>query len=396
MSDQWGHTTLGHVLTEVAERAAEQHIDLVLSVTEKRGIVPQEEVFSKRIATSDTSKYKVLHPLDIAYNPYLLWAGAVGQWLGDVPGVTSPVYECFRANHGVLPRFVGLVLESGVLTPYFDSTAIGSIQRRRRTTPQVFLNAPLRLPPLAVQQRIVNLIAHFDTLLENLASEAGAGDRLGPPLSHELLAESGALRPLGEVGEFVRGRRFTKEDYVPSGLGCIHYGQVHTSFGPVATECLTFLPEGARSRLRLANPGDVVVAGTSETVEGLGKATVWLGKDDVAVHDDCYIFRHTLDPKFASYAFTSPWFQRQKRQYAGGTKVTRISALDLAKIQIPIPPLRIQQRVGEALAALTIKGDAVRTEQSRLQRLRAGVLSQLLSGEVEIPQAYDALFEGVA
>ncbi len=90
----WGHHRLSEVLQVVDERAGEQDIQLVLSVTETRGILPQTEVFNKRIATKDVTKYKVLRPLDIAYNPYLLWTGAVGQWLGDTLGVTSPVYEC--------------------------------------------------------------------------------------------------------------------------------------------------------------------------------------------------------------------------------------------------------------------------------------------------------------
>ena len=37
-----------------------------------------------------------------------------------------------------------------------------------------------------------------------------------------------AFKELGEVGEFIRGRRFTKADYVESGLGAIHYGEIYT------------------------------------------------------------------------------------------------------------------------------------------------------------------------
>ena len=42
-----------------------------------------------------------------------------------------------------------------------------------------------------------------------------------------------AQKPLSEVGELIRGRRFTKNDYVEAGLGCIHYSQIYTDFGPV-------------------------------------------------------------------------------------------------------------------------------------------------------------------
>lgn len=258
---------------------------------------------------------------------------------------------------------------------------------------------PVAVPPLEVQRPIVDLIAAVDASIEALAAEAVAGaDAEGPLI--QALVDSGSegveSLPLGEVGEFVRGRRFTKDEYVPSGLGCIHYGQIHTQFGPVARQSLTFLPEKSRSRLRLAHPGDVVIAATSEDLDGLGKATAWLGDDDVAVHDDCYIFRHRLDPKFASYVFASPWFQQQKRQYAGGTKVTRISGSDLAKIALPIPPIAVQIKVGEAMGALSDHVNAVRVELDAVRQLRASMLTALLSRRVEIPATYDELLNRVA
>jgi type I restriction enzyme, S subunit len=145
---EWAGVQLSDLLDQVDERRGDQDVPLVLSVTEKRGIIPQVEVFKKRIATEDTSNYKVLQPLDIAYNPYLLWTGAIGQWDGQEPGVTSPVYETFRVRAEHDPRFVGLILTSGVLTPYFDATAIGSIQRRRRTPVPVFLAAEATVPQL--------------------------------------------------------------------------------------------------------------------------------------------------------------------------------------------------------------------------------------------------------
>jgi len=38
-------------------------------------------------------------------------------------------------------------------------------------------------------------------------------------------------------------------------------------------------------------------------------------------------------------------FARQKRQYARGSKVIDVSAADLAKIRIPLPPLAVQERI---------------------------------------------------
>lgn len=256
---------------------------------------------------------------------------------------------------------------------------------------------PVSLPPLPVQRRIVDVMEHLDNQVDRLHAEAQAARELLRPLLVSLVENSEDVTwvPLGDVGEFIRGRRFTKRDYVPSGLGCIHYGQVHTHFGYIATESVTFLPDGLRSRLRVAKPGDVVVAAASEDIDGLGKATVWMGDEDVAVHDDCFIFRHSLDPRFASFLFDSPWFHSQKRKYASGMKVARILGDNLARIEVPVPSAETQAQAGDALSRLIAEAEALQAEEVALRRLRASLLTNLLSGQHTVPESYDELL-GVA
>jgi type I restriction enzyme S subunit len=195
------------------------------------------------------------------------------------------------------------------------------------------------------------------------------------------------LKVLSEVGEFTRGRRFTKNDYVDSGLGCIHYAQVYTDFGAIARHPLAFLAEESRPRMRLAHPGDLVIAATSENVDDVGKAVAWLGDDDVAVHDDCYIFRHGLDPTYVSYFFASPLFHSQKIKYVSETKVVRISAASLSMIEIPVPPRQAQERIVEFVGAVDAQVNALDAEKARLRKLRRGLLSGLLDRTVDIESA---------
>ena len=100
-----------------------------------------------------------------------------------------------------------------------------------------------------------------------------------------------------------------------------------------------------KASLRMATQGDLVIAGTGENVEDICKAVAWLGSEDVAVHDDCYIFHHTLNPKYASYLFTTSGFHSQKIKYAAGGKMTRVSGENLAKIIVPVPSIEEQERI---------------------------------------------------
>jgi type I restriction enzyme S subunit len=150
---------------------------------------------------------------------------------------------------------------------------------------------------------------------------------------------------MGDVGVFVRGRRFTKSDLVPTGIGSIHYGEIYTKHGTWATETLSRVRPELEPSLRFAHTGDVVIAAVSETVEDVCKAVAWLGEEDVAVHDDCFIFRHSMNPKFVSYYFQTGAFHAEKVRHVARAKVKRVSGESLASLSIPVPPAEEQARI---------------------------------------------------
>jgi type I restriction enzyme S subunit len=150
---------------------------------------------------------------------------------------------------------------------------------------------------------------------------------------------------LGEIGTMVRGNGLQKKDFVETGVGCIHYGQIYTYYGTFADKTKTFVPPEFAKRLKRAKKGDLVIATTSENVEDVCKAVAWLGEEEIAVSGDAYIFHHDQNPKYIAYYFQTPMFFDQKKKYATGTKVTRVSGNNLAKIKIQLPSLAEQERV---------------------------------------------------
>lgn len=151
--------------------------------------------------------------------------------------------------------------------------------------------------------------------------------------------------PLGEVGSFTRGGSLQKKDFVPSGIGCIHYGQVYTYYQTSTRETISFVTEEFARKARMAKKGDLIIATTSENDADVCKAVAWLGDEDIAVSSDACFYTHSMNPKYVAYFFQSQSFQDQKQPYITGAKVRRVNARDLAKIIIPIPPLEEQERI---------------------------------------------------
>lgn len=151
--------------------------------------------------------------------------------------------------------------------------------------------------------------------------------------------------PLGEVGFFFRGRRFTKADVVDGGIPSIHYGEIYTHYGTSASRVRSHVRHELASVLRYAAPRDVVIAGVGETVADVAKAVAWMGPSQVAIHDDCFAFRSEQDPVFISYLMQTASFHDQKDKFVSRAKVKRIGAEGLGKIVVPIPPIEEQRRI---------------------------------------------------
>ena len=160
------------------------------------------------------------------------------------------------------------------------------------------------------------------------------------------------VKTMGEVGELQRGSGLSKKDLVEKGTPCILYGQIHTRFGAFTKKHVACIPNDLVKTAKIAHPGDLIMAITSEDVEGSCKSTAWLGDYDVAVGSDAAIYRHSQNDIYVSFYTQTKAFFNEKSKYARGFKVTHISTKDIALIPILLPPLSLQQSFAEKIEAI--------------------------------------------
>lgn len=185
----------------------------------------------------------------------------------------------------------------------------------------------------------------------------------------ELCPQGVEYMKLGDIGTFTRGNGLQKKDFTETGVGCIHYGQIYTYYGTSATETKSFVTKELAEKLTKVKPGNLIIACTSENVEDVGKAVTWLGNTDIVTGGHACVFSHKENPKYISYFFQTESFFQQKKKFAKGVKVIDIKASDLARIEIPVPPLPIQEeivRILDNFQALTAELQA--ELQARIQQ----------------------------
>lgn len=169
----------------------------------------------------------------------------------------------------------------------------------------------------------------------------------------ELCPEGVEWKALGDVAELVRGNGMPKTDLTDSGVGAIHYGQIYTRYGVWTESTLSFVSPEKAARLSKASSGDIIITNTSENMEDVCKAVAWLGSEQIVTGGHATIIKHHENPKYLSYWFRTESFFLQKKKLAQGTKVIDVSAKNLAKVLIPLPPLAIQQEIVDILGTFT-------------------------------------------
>ena len=146
-------------------------------------------------------------------------------------------------------------------------------------------------------------------------------------------------KPLGELGELVRGNGLPKKDFSEKGVPAIHYGQIYTYYGLSTKSTISFVSPETASSLKRVNSGDVVITNTSENYEDVGTPLVYLGKEQAVTGGHATIFKpiKSVLGMYFAYFTQTPTFEGAKRKYAKGAKVIDVSAKDMSKIPIPIP-----------------------------------------------------------
>lgn len=235
----------------------------------------------------------------------------------------------------------------------------------------------LPLPPLSVQQNIAAELDKINELIRLKKEQLSDYDKLAQSLFYEMFGdpienEKGwEVKKFGEIGTVERGAGISKKDFVEEGLPCIHYGQLHTILGPTTRHHHSCIPESLLPKYKIAHTNDVIMAITSEDVDGSCKSTAWLGNYDIVIGSDAAILHHEQDGTFLSYYTMTKAFFNEKSKYAKGFKVTHISAKEIENIPVYLPPLALQKDFAKRIEVIEQQKENIKSTIHDLETLLA-------------------------
>jgi type I restriction enzyme S subunit len=296
------------------------------------------------------------------------------------------------------PRFLLLVAHS--LESEISSMGRGATQRNINRA--MLKEFSFNLPPLVEQKRIVDVVSAVDAYIDALQQQADSARTARNAVLHELLSAGGddwAETNLGEVADVVMGRQLSPSKRMGTRprpyLRAANIGSWGISLDDVLEMDFTEIEEN-----HFANRiGDVLmVEGGNEKSVGC-PALVTEREVGLCIQNTIIRCRvkdsFHLSPEFLFHFLRYSFWAGKFGELCAGTTIRHLGQKRAVVFPLVLPPLDKQVEIVEIVSSMDDVIQAMEQAVSDAKYLRSGLLSDLLSGEHEIPASYD-VFVGAA
>lgn len=197
-----------------------------------------------------------------------------------------------------------------------------------------------------------------------------------------LIPEDWEVKTLGDFGSFTKGKGITKEQLSETGFPCIRYGEIYTTHDYIIKKFKSFISENVALLSKEIKKGDILFAGSGETVEEIGKAVAYLGDDKAFAGGDVIILNaKNINVECLSYTLEIDLVKKQKRVLGQGNSVVHIYSKDLSKLKLPVPPIPEQKAIAYCLSIWDKAIEKQNALIAQKELSKKALMQQLLSGK---------------
>ncbi|MFF7688292.1 hypothetical protein ACFZB6_19340 [Streptomyces syringium] len=388
-------TLLGDIIKPAALRRAGTEELPILSMTMRDGLVDQADKFKKRVASADTSAYRVVDRGQLVVG-FPIDEGVLSfQRLYD-SAIVSPAYEIWDLmdSDSVSRDFLERFLRSPRALSYYTAKLQGSTARRRSLPRDIFLALPVPLPSFGEQERIAAVLDQVESLrakrreaidlLDDLSASIFL-DMFGDPLQNsqgwDRLPMSDFLTGI-ESGKSPQclERQAEGEEWGVLKLGAV------TRCVYLQEENKALPSEVAPDARKEVKAGDLLF--TRKNTPDLVAASAYVRSTRSKLLMPDLIFRldvadgAQVDKIYLHALLTHPGKRRRIQELATGSSASmvNISKAKLLALVCEIPPLEMQREFAQRVDAVEGEKEIHRTHLAALDELFTSIQHRAFSG----------------
>jgi type I restriction enzyme S subunit len=202
---------------------------------------------------------------------------------------------------------------------------------------------------------------------------------------------------LGEVGEIIDGDWILEKYYTESGVRLIQVGDI--GIGKLLNKSNHYISEKSARHLKVKflKDGQILI---SRLPDPIGRSCLVpklpypaITAVDVSI---LTVYEDISEKTFIVQILNTDLFFGQCSNLASGTTRFRISRSNLKNLLIPLPPLSEQKRIAEILSQIDQTIEKEEKYKQKLERLKKGLMEDLLTGKVRVNKLLEGESHGMA
>ena len=367
----------------------------VLSLTLK-GVIRNNKDKPIGLSPSDYSTYQIFEKGDLVFKLIDLNNIATSR-VGLVPerGIMSSAYiRLIPRSADLRTRYFYMQYYSLWLRNIFNNLGAGV---RQTINANELLNMKIVVPSPSEQDQIVRFldwkVSSINKLIKTKKWQINSYKELAKAKIESQLnnypIEKNVL--LKNLGMFFKGGGFSRKDLIEDNkYPAILYGDIYTQYEYKTSTINHFIDSDTYTASRKIINGDIVMAGTGETKEEIGKPILYTGNQMVAVGGDIIVFRPYKmgNAEYLLYQLYSQAALKHRYINGKGDIIVHIYPTTLGNTPISLPSDSDQMKAVEKINKIisqTNKTTALLIEEiTTLKEFKTRLISDVVTGQIDV------------
>ncbi len=377
----------------------------ILGVSNKIGLFDNEIKKGSEI----NQPYKIVKDNFLAFNPYRINVGSIGlKTKKHKFNLISPAYVVFSCKKKLLPKYLFLIFKTNVFNQIIKDNTRGSV--RQILAYDILETLKIPLPPLEIQQKLVKDCHDKINLAKQQEQQA---EQKEAEIETYLYQELGIELPKEETQnknllQFVHFKDLDRWDVA----FLLNKNQITAKHNivPMTQVIKNFLKDGDGNSLRFNSQnyptndflyigmeniqkesgellacqnviGSQIKSQTIKLPKGYflyGKLRPYLNKyfynylDDknIIISSEFFVFSvKNINELYFKFCLSSSFVQYQITNYMKGARMPRIGEDIFKNLQIPLPPLKIQNKIANHIQTLKNEIQTLKQQAEQNQKL---------------------------
>lgn len=388
--EHWECMKIGSLFSQRKNKVSDKDY-APLSVT-KMGILPQLESAAK---TNDGDNRKLVCAGDFVINSRSDRKGSCG--VSELDGSVSLINLVLTPRSEWNNRYAHYLLRSQPFSEEYYRYGRGIVADLWTTRFSEMKNIMLPVPPREEQDQIVRFLDWKVSEINRLINIKHQSIKTLKELMYAEIEKQLAVYPVAEkvrlkqIGSFFKGGGFSRDNLVDdTRCPAILYGDIYTQYEYKTSRITHYVDVDAYAMSKKIAKGDIVMAGTGETKDEIGKPILYTGDEKVAVGGDVIVFspHDNVNAEYILYQLYSQASLKHRYINGKGDIIVHIYPTTLGNTTISLPSIEDQKKaviaINNIIDSVHETMDKLEREVAVLKEFSVRMISDVVTGKIDV------------